>query len=212
MKAQVKKIACTLGLFAIAMATHAQFSLKAGVQAGAVTGPVRIENIDNRFTEMIDGKSISGFEAGLLLKAQLGPVYVKPMVLYGFRTGNVTYTTTTDYNEQSTTFNINKLEVPVMVGLKFLGPVFVEAGPSYNYIFDVTDRYQDYTVQVTNSTIGYRVGAGAELGPVILSLSYGGATFNYSGDRATFREPHKFILGVGLVFGGGGGDNDNDND
>lgn len=202
MRTHFKKTIFVLALLASAIVGRAQFSIRGGIGGGVITGPVKIENIGNRFTDVINGDNVTGFEAGFLLKARVGPVYIKPMAMYSFRTGNVSYTNGADGTQQNTDFTMHKLEVPVMLGVHFLGPFYVEAGPSYNYIFSVTEKYNDYSVQVTPSAIGYRVGLGAELGPVVVSVNYGGATYSYSGDRATFREPYKLIFGLGIMFGG----------
>jgi len=202
MKNRLKKTVCALVLTALGLCAQAQFSLRGGIAGGAVTGPVRLEDVGNSFTNVINGNNINGFEAGLLLKAEIGPVYLKPMAMYGFRYGSVTYTTSADYSQQTTNFTMNKVELPVLVGLHFLGPFYVEGGPSYNYIFNATNKYSGYDVQITQSAIGYRVGVGAELGPVTLGVSYGGVSYTTSGTRATFKEPYKLIFGVGILFGG----------
>lgn len=186
---------------------RAQFNIKGGFGGGVVTGPARIEDIDNRFADVINGKNLNGFEAGFLLRAQAGPLYVKPMAMYGFRYGNVTYTLA-DGTEQAQNFTMHKMEFPILLGVKFLGPFYVEGGPSYNYIFSATERYDVHTVKVTPTALGYRIGVGAELGPIVLSVNYGGATYTYRGDRATFREPYKLIFGLGIILGGDMDDRD----
>jgi len=202
MSTKYKRTIVVMILVAAAFFAQAQvFSLKGGFGAGVITGPVKIENIDTRFTEVIDGKNINGIEAGFFLKARVGPVYIKPMAMYGFRYGNVTYMNNADGMEETTSFSLHKVEVPLMVGIRFLRVLFIEGGPAYNYIFSATETYGNYNVQVTQGAIGYRVGAGLELGPVILSAHYGGATYGNSGNRATFKEPYKFIFGLGIVFG-----------
>lgn len=201
MKTRLKKIAFLLALLTAAFGLQAQFRIKGGFGGGVITGPVRIEHIDDRFTDVINGKNLNGFEAGFLLKAQAGPIYIKPMAMYGFRYGNVTYTGP-DGADYAQNFTMHRIEFPVLLGINFLGPFFVEGGPSYNYIFSATERYDTYNVRVTPSTLGYRVGVGAELGPILLSVNYGGATYRFSGDRATFKEPYKLIFGLGIILGG----------
>lgn len=207
METQIKKTLLALGLMLFALGSQAQFSLRGGFGGGVVTGPVKIQNIGSRFTENINGNNLSGFEAGFFLKAQIGRLYVKPMAMYGFRYGNVTYVNNADATQQTANFALHKLEVPIMVGWRILGPFFVEAGPSYNYIFSVTEKYNNYSLQVNNTALGYRVGVGAELGPIILSVNYGGATYN-SGNRATLVEPYKLIFGLGIILGGDGEEKD----
>ncbi|MGZ4067458.1 MAG: hypothetical protein ACXVPE_12110, partial [Bacteroidia bacterium] len=74
--------------------------------------------------------------------------------------------------------------------------------PSYNYVLSLTDKYNDHTLAVNQSALGYRVGVGAELGPLVLSVNMAGATYMASNTKATFKEPYKFIFGVGFIFGG----------
>lgn len=207
MKTQLRKLTLALGLLA-AFIVKGQFSVRGGFGGGVVTGPVKIEHIGTRFTDVINGKSIGGFEAGFFLKAQAGRFYIKPMAMYGFRYGNVTYSVSPDAKEQTTNFTMHKIEFPLLLGVRFLGPFYIEGGPSYNYIFSATEKYQTFDVKVTPQALGYRVGVGAELGPLILSVNYGGATFLYSGDRATFKEPYKLIFGLGIILGGDDEDKD----
>ncbi len=203
MKTHIKKAAIALGFLALAFGANAQFNIRGGFGAGIVTGPVRIEDIGNRFTEVIEGKTVSGFEAGFFLKAQAGPIYLKPMAMYGFRYGTVSYNSNESADPKDVNFALHKLEFPVLLGVKFLGPFYIEGGPAYNYIFSVTNQYGTNIVDVTQGALGYRVGLGAELGPVILSVNYGGATYRYSGNRATFKEPYKLIFGLGIILGDG---------
>lgn len=207
MKTRMKKIVLVVAMLALAVGSQAQFSMKGGFQGGVVTGPVKIENIDNRFTDVINGDKVYGFEAGVFLKAQVAQIYLKPMALYGFRYGKVTYTPNGESAPQNTNFTMHKVELPVMLGVKFLGPLFAEAGPAYNYIFGITSQFGNNTVNVTHKALGYRVGVGAELGPVLLSVHYSGANYAFSGNRATFREPHKLIFGLGIALGRGIGNN-----
>jgi hypothetical protein len=200
MKTTVKKITMALALAALALCTQAQVSLRGGIAGGVITGPVRLENIGNSFTNVINGNDINGFELGFMAKAQLGPLYLKPMALYGMRYGKVTYNTAD--GQQTTNFNMNKVEIPVLVGIRFLGPLYIEAGPSYNYIFNLTDKYNSNSLQVNQTAMGYRIGLGAELGPLLLSVNYGGVTYKGDNSKTTFREPYKLIFGLGILFGG----------
>lgn len=200
MKTTIKKITLALALAAMAFGAKAQLSLRGGIAGGVITGPVRLENIGNSFTNVINGNDVNGFELGFMAKAQAGPIYIKPMALYGMRYGKVTYNTPD--GQQTTNFNMNKVEVPVLIGVRFLGPLYIEGGPSYNYIFDLTNKYNNYSLQVNQSAIGYRVGLGAELGPLLLSVNYGGVTYKGDNNKTTFKEPYKLIFGLGILFGG----------
>lgn len=199
MRTTMKKLALCISITLLAFAAKAQ--LKGGIVGGVITGPVKIENVGNRFVDVINGNNINGFEAGVFLKPELGFLYLRPEALYQFRNGTVTYTTTTENGQQTATFSLHKVEVPVLLGINLPGPFYVEAGPTFNYIVGITDRYNSNTVDVNQSAMGYRVGVGAEIGPLLLSANMGGTSAVISGNRATFSEPYKFIFGLGFIFG-----------
>lgn len=203
----IKKAILAIAAFCFVINLSAQTGLRGGIMGGVLTGPVQIENLGNRFTDVINGNNITGFEAGVFLKPQIGFIYIKPAALYQFANGNVNYyaTTADGSGQHTTTFSLHKVEFPLLLGLNLPGPFYVEAGPSYNYIFSLTDTYNDHTLAVNQNALGYRVGVGAELGPLILSVNMAGATYMASTSKATFREPYKFIFGLGFIFGGSRG-------
>ncbi|MGZ3867354.1 MAG: hypothetical protein ACXVC2_12630 [Bacteroidia bacterium] len=205
----IKKAILAIVALCFTITISAQTGLRGGIMGGVFTGPVQIENLGNRFTDVINGNNITGFEAGVFLKPQLGFIYIKPAALYQFSNGTVNYYSTTEGSgQQNTTFSMHKVEFPLLLGLNLPGPFYVEAGPSYNYIFSLTDTYNDHTLAVNQNALGYRVGVGAELGPLMLSVNMAGATYMASSTKATFREPYKLIFGLGFIFGGsrGGGE------
>ncbi|MGZ3863020.1 MAG: hypothetical protein ACXVPN_04390 [Bacteroidia bacterium] len=198
----IKKVLVAIAA-CFALSISAQTGLRGGVVGGILTGPVEINNLGNRFTDVVNGNNITGFEAGVFLKPQLGFIYLKPEALYQFANGSVNYYSTVEGSgQQTTTFTIHKVEFPVLLGINLPGPFYLEAGPSYNYVLSLTDKYNDHTLAVNQSALGYRVGVGAELGPLVLSVNMAGATYMASNTKATFKEPYKFIFGVGFIFGG----------
>lgn len=69
-------------------------------------------------------------------------------------------------------FDMKKLDVPLLVGLRILGPVKVFAGPDLQYIMD-TD-FGDITLgDLENDfTVGLHIGAGLDLGNIGVDLRY----------------------------------------
>jgi hypothetical protein len=179
--------------------TQAQM-LSGGVVGGVSTGEVRMENIGDGFNDVVTGDNILGFEAGVFLKLKAGPIYIKPMALYNHQSGHVTF------NDESVAYRANKVGVPIMFGLKILGPISIEAGPVYNYLVDVTQDFGDdrRDWDVGHNGLGYRAGLAFDFGPLMLNASYEGMTYDLGSSNQTgFREPHKLIFGAGLKFGGG---------
>lgn len=192
-------VATTLLVLCVAAATQAQVAFSAGIIGGVSMGSVKVKNLDAAFEQAIEGERIYGYEAGGFVKLKIAPVYVRPMLLYAFRSGDVTYRTTADGN-RTTTFSTHKIEFPVMVGFNVIGPLNIEAGPVYHYLLSVTEHYSSADLSLGKNGLGYRVGAVAELGPLLLGLNYQGALYG-SGNNARMEEPYKIVASLGIRFG-----------
>lgn len=178
-------------------------SLTGGITGGISTGSVKITDTDNQFVEVVKGNNIMGYEAGLFAKLSAGPLYVKPKFLLDFYRGTVNVYNADDDAVTSSKININKFELPVLFGFKLITPLYIEAGPVYNYIISATDKYADQDIKIKKSGLGYRAGAGVEFGKLDLNISYQGTWNNSSGsdDVSTFQSPSTIIFGVGIQLG-----------
>jgi hypothetical protein len=69
-------------------------------------------------------------------------------------------------------FKLQKLDVPLLVGLKVIGPLHVFAGPSFQYILN-TDLENFKLSDVENDfSVGINFGAGLNLGRLGIDLRY----------------------------------------
>ncbi len=176
-----------------------------GITLGATTTSVNISNTGNAFTNTIKGNNITGFEAGLFERFNLGPVFIKPTLLVGYKGGTATYYNN-DGSVNSSKFDYGNIEFPLLFGLRILGPIRIEAGPVYNWIY-MTQYNEDNSIKVDPSGLGYRVGANVELGPINLGMAYQGLTYNPDGSTSTtFKSPNELIFSVALCFPNGGSD------
>ena len=89
-------------------------------------------------------------------------IYVRPELVYT--------RTSSDYDGDD--FKMSKLDVPVLVGIKVIGPLHVFAGPAFQVILDqefdgisIDDVENDFTV-------GVNLGAGVNLGKLGIDLRY----------------------------------------
>lgn len=199
MKTIKRKAAFVLTFLCLFFVAHAQMEFSGGLIGGFTMGAVEIRDLDEAFTDNIEG-DMYGIEAGVYTKFLLNPIYIKPMALYNFRRGSVDYSDASN-NSQSSDITLHKLEIPVLLGLHIIGPFNIEAGPVYNYLISVSDDYNSQTVDVGRNGLGYRVGANAELGGLMLGLSYQGAFYSSGSGNGTFYEPYKIVLGIGLRLG-----------
>src|ERR1019366_2895439 len=174
-----------------------------GITAGVSRTSVSFSNIGNNFTNAIKGKNIMGFEGGLFERINLGPVFIKPMLLVSYQGGTITFYNN-DGSVNSSKFNYGRVEVPLLFGVKILELLRIEAGPVYNWIY-TKQIEKDNSIKVDPSGLGYRVGANVEFGFLNLGLAYQGLTNKSAGtSAATFKSPNELIFSVALCFGGGG--------
>ena len=102
-----------------------------------------------------------GYHIGFF--GQIGTrVYVRPELVY----------TKTKSDYDSDEFKMSKLDVPVLLGAKVIGPLHVFAGPAFQYILDT--EYDGITINdVKNDfTVGINIGAGVNLGMLGIDLRY----------------------------------------
>ena len=199
----ISTLATLIFILLISIAKAQIFS--GGIVGGISTGAVKIENIGDRFTDVINGNNIMGYEAGIYAKLKISPFYIKAMPLYSFNSGSVHYQTTNNgvTVDNTNDFKFQKFEVPLLLGLKIIGPLNIEAGPVYNYIVQSQDNLGSNSLSIQRNGIGYRAGVVLELWRLLLHVSYEGATYNSSNiDRATFKEPYKLVFGIGIKLGG----------
>lgn len=108
-------------------------------------------------------------------------LYLRPELVYT--------KTKSDYN--SGTFDMSKLDAPVLVGLKVLGPLHVFAGPSFQYILDT--EFEGITINdIENDfSIGLNFGIGVNFNSFGIDLRY---ERGFSENEGTFLDNN---LGIG---------------
>ncbi len=104
----------------------------------------------------------AGFHAGIYGKVKLGRIYLRPELFYT--------KTKSDYEDDS--FDMSKLDLPVLLGIKVFGPLHIFAGPSFQYILD--SEFEGITIDdIENDfSVGAHLGAGVNLGKLGIDLRY----------------------------------------
>jgi hypothetical protein len=89
-------------------------------------------------------------------------VYLRPELVYT--------STTSGYNEGD--LKLNKLDVPVLVGLNVIGPLNLFAGPAFQYILN--SKFDGVSIDTVENdfTVGLNIGAGVSFGKFGLDVRY----------------------------------------
>ena len=156
-----------------------------------------------------EGKGKSGYNVGIYGKIGLGPIYLRPELVYTKTTSEYELNTggTEDYK-------IARLDMPVLVGLKLIGPLSVFAGPAFQYTLENDFKDIQYDRIDNDFTVGFNFGAGLELGRLGLDVRYergfnkNEATFietNLGGSNTEYRldsRPEQVILSLSYRLSG----------
>ena len=139
-----------------------------------------------------------GYHIGLFGKIG-NQVYLRPELVYT--------STKSDYNNDG--FKMQKIDAPILVGLKVIGPLSVFAGPSFQYILDTEfDGIAINNVE-NDFSIGLNFGIGLNLNKLGIDLRYergfsdNEATFlgnNGIGNSRLDTRPDQLILSLSLIL------------
>jgi len=156
----MKKVIIVLFL---AFAAH---TASAQIQYGIKAGINYNNNGDATFStagaDLIDGaESKSGWHAGLWLRGKI-PIlglYIRPELVYTQVKSEYVYKGST------AAYDFKKIDVPVLVGTKFLGFANAFIGPSFQYIIDNDFQFSNLSTDDFNKfSVGLQMGFGVEFG------------------------------------------------
>ncbi len=148
------------------------------------------------------GDSKLGYHVGLFARLGGNAIYLQPEVLYANTGGEFTQTQGND--EVNFKASFNRLDVPVLVGLKLADFFRIQAGPVASFILN-SEVSQDVgnanLPDYNSSTLGYQAGIGLDVGNMILDLKYEGALGKVSESIAGFstdQRQNQLILSLGI--------------
>lgn len=165
-----KGIIVLLMVFGISQVSNAQlsFGVKGGVNYNL---DANIENTQQSGTDVFNGaKGKSGFHAGVWLRGKLPIIglYLRPELVYTQIKSEFT-------NNQGTisSYDLQKIDVPVLLGTKILGVLTAFAGPSFQYVLDSKfDAENLSTDDFDKFSMGLQLGAGIEFGKLGIDVRW----------------------------------------
>ncbi|MCE5346611.1 MAG: PorT family protein [Bacteroidales bacterium] len=204
----MKKLFVIIMIVMISIPAFSQLNF--GIKAGAATTTVPSYDLTSGTNNIEALKDAAwGFHAGAFLRLSLFGIYLQPEVVFASNTYDYNVSTLTSTQVKSQKFN--RLEIPVLLGVKF-GPFRINAGPSATVQIGTPKALvddPDFENMYRNATFGYQAGIGLDiLKKLTLDARYGGSLSKKFGDAVnignqTFsldqRQP-SLILSVGLMF------------
>ncbi|NHF57717.1 PorT family protein [Flavobacteriaceae bacterium TP-CH-4] len=164
-----KRVLLSAAIACIGFTAFAQkdsgFGIKAGLnynQNGDLIASVGdgAENI----VQGADGKV--GYHFGVFGKLELSSLYIRPELIYTRTSSSY------DVSGSTNDYDISKLDLPVLVGVKVIGPLHVFAGPAFQYMLE--NDLEDFSINDAENdfTVGLHLGAGVNLGRLGLDVRY----------------------------------------
>jgi len=211
----MKKLSILLFVVLISLPSFSQ--LKYGIKVGASTNSLTMDNVkqiatgSTTYSVQVLEEAKYGFHGGLFLRLKLLALYVQPELLFASKSSAYKVTNVTTGTVKDVVQNLNKLDIPVMVGLKF-GPVRVNAGPAGSLLIgSPKELISDPNLKsnYAKMTIGYQAGVGLDiLKKLTIDLRYEGSLKKYQTQienltGTTYNlddRPNAFLFSVGLMF------------
>lgn len=204
-------------LFAALISLPAFSQIKFGIKAGASTNSLTMDNVKQIATgsstysvQMLE-EAKYGFHGGLFMRVKLLALYVQPELLFASKSSAYKVTNVTTGTVKDVVQSMNKLDIPVMVGLKF-GPVRVNAGPAGSLLIgSPKELINDPNLKSSYAkmSIGYQAGVGLDiLKKLTIDLRYEGSLKKYqtqienlAGTTVNLDDrPNAFLFSLGLMF------------
>ncbi|MDB4098641.1 PorT family protein [Polaribacter sp.] len=154
----MKKIILMI-LLAFAFSQTSTAQLDFGVKAGLNYNSESIQSVSEDVFAGAESKT--GYHAGIWLRFKLPIIgfYLRPELVYTNLENELLYK-----GSQTTSYNFQKIDIPVLIGKKFFGIGNVFAGPSIQYILNSDFSLNDIeNVDTDGFTVGLQFGAGIEL-------------------------------------------------
>ena len=150
----------TLIAFLSTSLLQAQFEF--GVKAGLNYDSLGDVNYTDISATQLSAGSKTGFHVGVYGKLDLLLFYLRPELQF----------TKINSGFQNTDIGLSKIEAPILLGYKALGPLSVFAGPSFQYILDENIEGTTLTDIEENFTVGLQIGTRLSLGRFGLGIRY----------------------------------------
>lgn len=141
------------------------FGVKAGLSYNK-NGDL-ISTVSGGGQDIVEGaEGKAGFHFGFWGKLDFPKIYLRPELVYSKTKSSY------DVDGESQDYDISKLDMPVLLGYKLIGPLHIFAGPAFQYTLkndlgdlQVEDVKNDFTV-------GLNAGVGVNLGKIGLDVRY----------------------------------------
>ena len=202
----MKKLVLFIVALMIGLGAQAGSPLKWGVKAGMNYHTVGEPT--NLGRDVVDAKNRVGWHAGLQASWQVSRVFsIDPELVFSRNSYNLIPSVGTGGIAY-----LNTIDVPVILGVKIIGPLKLQGGININVMTDSGVKGEDnpFRFSASSQALGYLLGVGVDLGHINITARYNGF-FRQSESSVAFNklqttddllkmQVSTWQLGVGFYF------------
>jgi hypothetical protein len=218
----MKKLFITIALVSCSLSISAQ-SFSWGPKIGIAVSSIKVSDVQDvnsgaqalSLLEDVNGK-VSG-HIGVFARISLLGFYIQPELLVSSSKSEVGFNIPTDdFNLESVMgeVRLNKLDIPVLIGKRFLKVLRVNAGPVFTLPLNedisfenLTTNIEDVKTNYKSATIGAQIGAGLDLTFLTVDVRYELALQSLSegisignSEFAADQRVNQFLIAIGVKF------------
>ena len=186
----MKKIFLSHLLLVLSFTASAQsFSWGAKVNVGSPNLKIKdIQNLqtnqnnENIATLLNNTDAVLTYQLGLYSRFMFAGVYVQPEAMFSSSKSEMTFENIVDGNGNIDNnvvgeMRLNKLDIPIMIGKRFMKILRVNAGPVFSYILNqnidqsgAKEAWNEINAEYKNATVGLQYGVGLDIAMITLDL------------------------------------------
>jgi len=181
----MKKLILTIALLGFTLNSTAQ-DFSWGPKLSVTSPSFKLKDVQNigngsdAIQLLEDTDPVLGYQLGVFARVSLLGIYVQPEVLFSNAKSEISYS---DLDNNGETIvgevKLNKIDIPVMFGKRFLKVFRINAGPVFTLLLNdnislegAEASIKDIETNYKNATVGAQIGAGLDLSILTLDFRY----------------------------------------
>ena len=179
----MKKIFLSTLLLALSFGVSAQsFSWGAKVNVGSPNLKIKDIQTDDNIAKLLDDTdAVLTYQLGVFTRFMFAGIYVQPEAMFSSSKTEMKFENIFDENNTSNNvvgeMKLNKLDVPVMIGKRFMKILRINAGPVFSYILSqnigqsgTKEAWNEINAEYKNATVGLQYGIGVDIAMINIDL------------------------------------------
>ena len=179
----MKKLFLSTLLLALSFGVSAQsFSWGAKVNVGSPNLKIKDIQTDDNIAKLLDDTdAVLTYQLGVFTRFMFAGIYVQPEAMFSSSKTEMKFENIFDENNTSNNvvgeMKLNKLDVPVMIGKRFMKILRINAGPVFSYILSqnigqsgTKEAWNEINAEYKNATVGLQYGIGVDVAMINIDL------------------------------------------